>query len=78
MNIRWIYKGRRYVSEVVAQCPMCGERAVVKLPAAIRREQPDDTTHVCHPLAGGCNHGFALGVKVTEVLVQDDTVEDRR
>lgn len=60
-TIRWGYKGARYVSTTIAgACPMCGRAAVVELPAAIRAEQPDDTTHVCHPLAGGCNHGFAL------------------
>ncbi len=75
-RIRWFYKGRRHVSEIVSACPMCGERAVIKLPAAIRRERPDDTTHVCHPLAGGCNHGFALEVK--RALAQNDTVEDFR
>lgn len=65
-KIRWGYKGRAYTSEVVALCPMCKKHAVVALPAELRAEQPDETTHVCHPSAGGCNHGFALDV-VTHV-----------
>lgn len=39
-------------------CPRCGVRAIVELTPAQRLAQPDDTTHVCHPLLGGCNHGF--------------------
>jgi len=39
-------------------CPRCGADAVVELTPAQRLAQPDDTTHVCHPLLGGCNHGF--------------------
>lgn len=59
-RIRWGYKGRRHVSVVLPKaCPMCGVAAVVELPAPILAEQPDETTHVCHPMAGGCNHGFA-------------------
>lgn len=39
-------------------CPKCGVHAVVLLTPEQRLAQPDDTTHVCHPLLGGCNHGF--------------------
>lgn len=39
-------------------CPQCGARAVVELTPEQRLAQPDDTTHVCHPALGGCNHGF--------------------
>jgi hypothetical protein len=39
-------------------CPRCGVPAIVELTPAQRLAQPDDTTHVCHPLLGGCNHGF--------------------
>ena len=39
-------------------CPKCGAQAVVALTPAERLAQPDDTTHVCHPMLGGCNHGF--------------------
>ena len=39
-------------------CQFCGKRAIIELPPALRAEQTDGTTHVCHPLAGGCNHGF--------------------
>jgi len=60
----WTYKGKDYKSTVIPQpCPMCGARAVIELPEAIRAEQPDETTHVCHPLQGGCNHGFVLDRK---------------
>lgn len=39
-------------------CPKCGAHAIVLLTPAQRFAQPDDTTHVCHPTLGGCNHGF--------------------
>ena len=39
-------------------CPLCGQRTIVELTPAQRLAQPDDTTHVCHPALGGCNHGF--------------------
>ncbi len=39
-------------------CPLCGKRAIVELTPEQRLAQPDDTTHVCHPALGGCNHGF--------------------
>lgn len=39
-------------------CSMCGMRAVVELSPVQLAEQPDDTTHVCHPMLRGCNHGF--------------------
>ena len=58
-SIRWFYKGKRYDSSIESACSKCGALAVIALPPAIRAEQPDDTTHVCHPLAGGCNHGFS-------------------
>jgi hypothetical protein len=59
MTIRWGYKGERYVSRVVGACVGCGAAAIVALPPAVRAEQPDDTTHVCHPVAGGCNRGYS-------------------
>jgi hypothetical protein len=40
-------------------CPFCFKRAVVKLPPWLIEVQPDETTHVCHPVLNGCNHGFA-------------------
>ena len=40
-------------------CPMCSKRAIVPLPPPVLAVQPDNTTHVCHPALGGCNHGFA-------------------
>ena len=57
--IYWSYKGHDYRSTVDRMCPQCGAFAVIALPPPILAEQPDDTTHVCHPSAGGCNHGFS-------------------
>jgi hypothetical protein len=58
--LHWTYGGVRYASPIVATCPHCKRRAVIELPAAILSSQPDATTHVCHPLLLGCNHGFKL------------------
>lgn len=59
MTLRWGYKGHLFVSTTLdVPCPFCKRAAIVLLPAELRAEQPDGTTHVCHPLAGGCNHGF--------------------
>ena len=58
-KIYWAYKGDRYASPVLATpCAVCGKSAIVKLEGIVLAEQTDGTTHVCHPLAGGCNHGF--------------------
>jgi len=59
-TLLWYYRGRFIHSEIVATCKLCGARAIVELPPELLVEQPDDTTHVCHPALGGCNHGFAL------------------
>lgn len=57
----WVYKGIAYTSTTIDRvCTHCLEDAVIALPAPILAEQPDETTHVCHPLAGGCNQGFSL------------------
>lgn len=42
----------------LSRCPKCGVLAIVALTPEQRLGQPDDTTHVCHPSLGGCNHGF--------------------
>lgn len=42
----------------LCDCPLCGKHAIVELTPEQRLAQPDDTTHVCHPTLGGCNHGF--------------------
>lgn len=44
-------------------CPRCNVHAIVPLTQTQLREQPDDTTLVCHPALGGCNHGFAVDAK---------------
>jgi hypothetical protein len=56
----WRAKGAIHESVVSHKCPLCKHFAVVRLPEALQGLQPDDTTHVCHPSIGGCNHGFAL------------------
>jgi hypothetical protein len=53
--------GNRHVVTVLkplCACPECGVRAIVELTPEQQLAQPDDTTHVCHPALGGCNHGF--------------------
>lgn len=69
-EFEWTYgRGRRrvrYVSKREHVCVFCGRFAVVKLPPALRAIQTDGTTHVCHPSAGGCNHGFADGGTLAE------------
>lgn len=57
----WHAKGETtHTTPLTQPCPLCGVRAVCPLPPALLAEQPDETTHVCHPSLGGCNHGFAL------------------
>lgn len=46
--------------DILCNCPLCGAHAVVELTEDLKRDQPDGTTHVCHPGFGGCNHGFLL------------------
>lgn len=41
-------------------CSSCGKRLLVVLPPPIAAQQPDGTTHVCHPSIGGCNQGFEV------------------
>lgn len=45
-------------TQALCPCPLCGAHAIVALTPPQRLAQPDDTTHVCNPLLGGCNHGF--------------------
>lgn len=45
--------------EALCSCPSCGARAIVALTPSQRLDQSDNTTHVCHPTLGGCNHGWA-------------------
>jgi hypothetical protein len=42
------------------RCPLCGANAVLELTDELQADQQDGTTHVCHPLVLGCNHGFEL------------------
>jgi hypothetical protein len=50
-----------YYMRVEEVCPHCGCPAIVRLPPPLRDAQCDEdgTTHVCLPVIGGCNHGFA-------------------
>lgn len=57
-------RGKSYVvtsADEAVKCSLCGAVAVVPLSPSQVAAQPDDTTHVCHPGLGGCNHGFAGG-----------------
>ncbi len=56
----WKINGSKVTTSVLSgKCPMCGaDHAIVALPPSLLAAQPDDTTHVCHPSRGGCNHGF--------------------
>ena len=57
--VQFYYRGTGYSLPIEGPCPLCGVAALVRLPPDLLAEQPDATTHVCHPNAGGCNHGFA-------------------
>lgn len=46
-------------SQPARPCQICGKTAVVDLAPHELAKQTDGTTHVCHPVLGGCNHGFA-------------------
>lgn len=46
------------LAAMALSCGMCGKKAVVPLTVTQLAQQPDKTTHVCHPVLGGCNHGF--------------------
>lgn len=67
--LQWTYRGQSFASRIIASCNLCGTNlSVVELPAAVLAEQPDDTTHVCHPLLGGCNHGYALATTTSPAV----------
>ncbi len=55
----WHIAGAVFTCRVDAVCQFCGAVALVSLPLPLLQAQPDDTTHVCHPALGGCNHGFS-------------------
>ncbi len=49
---------RAHTSEEARRCQFCLAVAIVDLAPHILARQPDETTHVCHPVFGGCNRGF--------------------
>lgn len=55
----WHIDGKTYRCKIEMACPTCKVEALVKLPPPLKKQQPDNTTHVCHPLYGGCGDGFA-------------------
>ncbi len=59
--IVWDFNGEgAYRCEVLqAPCPRCAALALTQLPPPLLEQQPDETTHVCHPMLGGCNRGFS-------------------
>lgn len=66
---------------IAVLCPFCTTYAVVKLTPAQLAQQPDGTTHVCHPTLGGCNHGFAMEADSPSegrAYVRDDRGRRRR
>lgn len=59
-SVAWLEPdGSRIMADKPVACAMCGTAAIVMLPPSLIARQPDDTTHVCHPGLGGCNHGFS-------------------
>lgn len=60
-TVNWLIGNAVYTCEVEpGACPFCyAVGAVTELPPPILAVQPDDTTHVCNPALGGCNHGFS-------------------
>jgi len=42
------------------KCQFCRKQALVLLSRLALSVQPDKTNVDCHPLLGGCNHGFEL------------------
>lgn len=61
-DVMWVIDGETYRVEVLpSPCPLCGaEGSMMPLPPPILMQQPDETTHVCNPAFGGCNHGFTM------------------
>lgn len=57
----WAIEGKLFRTKIVeGVCPLClAVDSIVALPPPLLKKQPDNTTHVCHPMRGGCNHGFA-------------------
>lgn len=51
---------QEHTSDEAQLCPICDTVAVVNLAPHELAKQPDETTHVCHPVLGGCNHGFSV------------------
>lgn len=60
-TILWLISNTVYECQIArGYCPFCGSLdSVVELPPPVLAEQPDATTHVCHPGLNGCNQGFA-------------------
>lgn len=54
-------------TRVVNPCPKCGKRSLALLTLEQRQAQPDATMIVCHPLLGGCNHGFSIDEAINNV-----------
>ncbi len=60
-RVVWFEDGAKIEAAPPVACPLCGTSGVVALPPSLLARQPDDTSHVCHPGLGGCNHGFSSG-----------------
>lgn len=51
---------QQHTSQPARICPICRTFAVVDLDPWNLAKQPDETTHICHPVLNGCNHGFSV------------------
>jgi len=71
IELVWVAAGKSYLCYVLPEaCPFCGKRRIVVLPPPVVAQQPDGTTHVCHPSIGGCNHGFEMTLPFAQAVPQ--------
>lgn len=57
----WLIGGKTFETLISqSPCQFCGKLTVTALPPPLLAKQPDNTTHVCNPALGGCNHGFEI------------------
>jgi hypothetical protein len=58
-EVAWEYRGKTYRT-TTERCPQCSADAVTPAPDGV--DTSDGTTHVCNPVLGGCDMGFAKAV----------------
>lgn len=59
-TLRMIVESRGFVVLDERACSLCQKAALCLLPIELLIKQTDGTIVVCHPLLGGCNHGFGV------------------